>query len=572
MAQQSAGSEDSTETPPSRRVAPRLAVFARDKTLVHLARFHPVGLASALVFFMASMTPSLLPRAWFLQAVATGISVVTGYGVGCVIAWVVRKAGVHPQWRVRTKHIGWWALAGWAAIVVPLYLYLGAETQQTVRDLVGVPRAERALYLPILLVSLVIAWLLLMLGRGLRRSTNATTRFIDRFVPLPVARLTALGLVIVLAIFVINGAIIKGIVNLAESTAEVADGGTAEGVEQPQATERSGSSSSDQGWDTLGREGRTFVAGGPTAEDITAVTGEPGPTPIRVYAGRESAETLSGIADLVVAELERTNAFDRDVLAVATTTGSGWVNGNIASSLEYLMNGNTAIASMQYSYLPSPIAFIVDRETPKLAGQALFDAVYDAWERRPEDERPKLIAFGESLGSFGGQSDFGSAADMAARTDGALWSGTPNFAEPWGSFTERRDVGSPEWQPLYQDGRHIRFAAQPADTDLDAPWESARIVYWQHANDPIVWWSPDLLLNQPDWLREPLGPGLDPDMRWLPFVTFWQVTMDMALSTDVPYGFGHSYGPESVYMWAEILQPEGWTTAQSDQIFETLSG
>jgi uncharacterized membrane protein len=40
--------------------------------------FHPVGLAVALVFFTWSMSPSLLPRAWYLQGVAAGIGVATG--------------------------------------------------------------------------------------------------------------------------------------------------------------------------------------------------------------------------------------------------------------------------------------------------------------------------------------------------------------------------------------------------------------------------------------------------------------------------------------------------------------
>ena len=47
-------------------------------------------------------------------------------------------------------------------------------------------------------------------------------------------------------------------------------------------------------------------------------------------------------------------------------------------------------------------------------------------------------------------------------------------------------------------------------------------------------------------------------MRWLPFVTFWQVTGDMALSAGVPAGHGHAYGPEAVGMWVGILDPAGW--------------
>lgn len=35
-------------------------------------------------------------------------------------------------------------------------------------------------------------------------------------------------------------------------------------------------------------------------------------------------------------ELDRTGAWDRDVVAVATTTGTGWVDEHAALPLEYL--------------------------------------------------------------------------------------------------------------------------------------------------------------------------------------------------------------------------------------------
>ena len=104
----------------------------------------------------------------------------------------------------------------------------------------------------------------------------------------------------------------------------------------------------------------------------------------------------------VVNELERTGGFDRAVLAVVTTTGRGWVNDDVASAFEYVQGGDTAIAAMQYSFLPSPLAFIADRETPMAAGRALFNSVYAKWIDLPLDKRPKLVVFGESLGSYGG--------------------------------------------------------------------------------------------------------------------------------------------------------------------------
>jgi uncharacterized membrane protein len=64
--------------------------------------------------------------------------------VGCLIAWVVRRCGIDPRWLPRTRRLAWWGLAGAAAIVVPTFLILGSWWQQIIRDLVGVPRAERS--------------------------------------------------------------------------------------------------------------------------------------------------------------------------------------------------------------------------------------------------------------------------------------------------------------------------------------------------------------------------------------------------------------------------------------------
>ncbi|MFI6432447.1 alpha/beta hydrolase [Rhodococcus oryzae] len=527
---------------------------------------HPVGLAVALLFFCWSLTPSLLPRVWYLQGVATGISIATGYGIGCLAAWAVRRCGVSPRYSERTTRIGRRTLLGFAVALVPAFAILGAESQQVVRDLVGVEEEHEANYLLVLVISLGIAALLLWIARASRRATNRMAAFGRRYVPAPVARIASLVVVVAVGLLIVNGIVYQGLIGLANRSAAAADHSTAENVVRPEMPERSGSPASAEPWESLGREGRTFVAGGPSAEQITAATGRPALTPIRVYVGRESAESISDAADQVVAELVRTGAFDRAVLAVATGTGRGWVNASVAGALEYTADGDSAIASMQYSFLPSALSFIADRESPKEAGRALFEAVYAEWESRPAESRPKLLAFGESLGSFGGQSAFAGAQDMLARTDGALWVGTPNFSPQWSGVTAARDPGSPERLPVIDGGANVRFASAAQDLELDDPWGMPRIVYWQHASDPITWWSFDLLLNRPDWLREPLGPDVNPNMRWIPFVTFWQVTMDMVFSADVPDGHGHTFQADAANIWADILAPDGWTAADTEKV------
>ncbi|BBX71576.1 hypothetical protein MPSYJ_50370 [Mycolicibacterium psychrotolerans] len=532
---------------------------------------HPVGLLVALLFFVWSMTPSLLPRPWYLQGVATGISVAIGYGIGCGVAAVVRWCGIRSVVPSRVRTIGWGVVAALGAVLVPLFLVLGSRWQQNLRELVGLPPAECSFYIGVLLIAVTVAAALLAATRAVRWAVRRLTAIINGVVPTPMARLIAVGVAGLVIVLALDGALHRGLLGVAERSAEAADHSTAQGVHRPQAGQRSGSPASREDWDSLGREGRTFVAGGPTATQISAVTGSPALTPIRVYAGRESADTVEGVADRVVSELNRTQAFERSVLAVVTTTGRGWVNPNVAAAFEYVNAGDTAIASMQYSFLPSALSFIADRDTPKAAGRALFDAVYRAWADREPDRRPKLVVFGESLGSFGGQAAFASGADIVSRTDGALFVGTPNFAQPWAEITADRDPRSWERLPIVEEGRHIRFASRPEDVKLARQWEFPRVVYWQHASDPITWWSFDLLLRRPDWLREPLGPDVDSRLRWLPIVTFWQVTLDMIFSAEVPYGYGHAFGPDAAQLWVDILDPPEWDSAKTVRIHDALS-
>jgi uncharacterized membrane protein len=238
-----------------------------------------------------------------------------------------------------------------------------------------------------------------------------------------------------------------------------------------------------------------------------------------------------------------------------------------ADSLEYVMGGDTAMVAMQYSYLPSWLSFLVDQAKARDAGRALFDEVYGEWAALPEQTRPRLFVFGESLGTFGGEAAFSGIADIGNRTDGVLWAGPPNFNELWRGLVEDREAGSPERLPVYEDGRQVRFADEAPDLDRPpGPWDEPRVVYLQNASDPIVWWSPRLILHRPDWLREEPGPDVSPSAVWLPFVTFWQVTADMVFSVGVPDGHGHRYQADYVDAWVQLARPPGWTDDDTQRL------
>jgi uncharacterized membrane protein len=151
--------------------------------------------------------------------------------------------------------------------------------------------------------------------------------------------------------------------------------------------------------------------------------------------------------------------------------------------------------------------------------------------------------------------------------------GPPNRNELWQQYVAERDAGSTEILPSYENGATVRFA-RDADADLGGStvWEAPRVVYLQHPSDPIVWWAPRLTVSRPDWLREPRGADVSSNMRWYPFVTFWQVTADMAFSTGVPDGHGHSYGAATVAAWARIVPPDGWTPERTTELTAIIGG
>ena len=161
----------------------------------------------------------------------------------------------------------------------------------------------------------------------------------------------------------------------------------------------------------------------------------------------------------VLAELRRTGAFDRKILVIATTTGTGFLDQNGTDPLEYLWNGDTAIAGVQYSYLPSWISFLADQQKSVEAGKAMVDAIHGRWLQWPADRRPQLALYGESLGSMAGQGAFGYLPDVVDMDfSSVLWVGPPNASSLWHAITVRRDPGTPEVKPRYDNGRTVRFS------------------------------------------------------------------------------------------------------------------
>jgi uncharacterized membrane protein len=385
------------------------------------------------------------------------------------------------------------------------------------------------------------------------------------------AMIIGTAIVVVLVISLVNGVLYRGFLLGASRVFQPQNSTTRHGIAQPSAPEKSGSTPSLAPWDTLGFQGRNFVATGPHVTELARLNHRPAKEPIRVYAGLETADTDQARAQIIVRELERTGAFDRQLLVVVPTTGTGWINPVAARSIETIYNGDTALVGLQYSYLPSWISFLGDREKSVQSGRVLIDAIHDRWARLPVEHRPKLVLYGESLGSLAGQAAFPWLPDIARRDFSAvLWVGPPHESSLWSALVQRRDPNTPEVQPSYDNGRTVRFSQATNSVDVaetaNPEWVGTRVLFLQHASDPIVWWSPDLVFARPDWLVEPAGADRTTSMRWYPIVSFWQVGADMTNASGVPAGHGHNYGDSVLDGWVSVIPPLGWTNADTERV------
>lgn len=509
------------------------------------------GCWGAAIFAALSFTPSLLPRGGFIQGLICGITAAIGYGLGVLAAWLWRAYADRGPRAARSS--SWRLFLVGAGVLLAVAFALGQYWQSQVRSLMGVIEYNVALVVASPFVAAFFFAVFLLMGRGIRRVYRWAADLLARRFGRRAANATGWVLVTAGVYLVVSGILLDGLVGAMDEAFSVANTRTEEGVVQPTTPLRSGGPGSLVPWDSLGREGRTFAASGPSASEIAAVVHHQAEEPIRTYAGLDSADDAEHRAALVVDDLERAGGFRRANLLVVTTTGSGWVDPALVAPFEYLTDGDSATVAMQYSYLPSWLSFLVDQSKAR----ALFDAVYDRWSQLPPGRRPKLFVSGESLGTFGGETAFSGEYDLRNRTDGTVFAGPPNFNTLFREFSDHRDPGSPEIEPVYKNGRTVRFATNPASSfpPQGQPWDSTRVVYLMHPSDPIVWWSPHLIFTSPDWIGEAVGRDVLSAMFWMPFVTFWQVTADLPFSTGVPAGHGHKYTTEYVDAWNAVMRP-----------------
>ena len=523
-----------------------------------------IGVVGALVMYGVSVSPSLLARSWQWHAVASGVLSAVGYIVGLTIqrfyALVVPRLGVEIT---APKAV---SIAFRAVLLLGFFLWFLRWLLQSYRErkranrLVGMRGETLGEYLLGTVCAFILMMALLGVAWGLQWIGRAIVSVLSQWMHMVFALALSLLILVVIVYALTSQVLLKLGINFFTRHARKMNNRTAKGIVQPQVPERSGSPHSRSSWRAVGGQGRVFLGRGPSRADIEVVTGCSAMEPIRVYAGMpEEGQSLQNAADLVVEELHRTGAFDRAVILIATSTGSGWVDEWQVQPLEYLTRGNCATASMQYSFVPSSINFLTDLDVSEEAAVILFETIRRAVDEIPEDRRPALFVCGESLGAYASQHVFSGIVDVLSRTDGALWVGTPAFTPMHAELTAIRHRGSPEVAPVVANGRHVRFVNVPENLWADVygrelgDWNYPRIVYAQHPSDPVVWWNSELVWHKPDWISEKVDGDVSPHMQYTRGATYIQVLVDMPVAGTAPGGHGHTYHEELIPLWEAIL-------------------
>ncbi|MFD4468283.1 alpha/beta-hydrolase family protein [Rhodococcus sp. NPDC058505] len=436
---------------------PRTAVGARLSVTAASALPRVSSTVAVTALIVASLMPSLLPRSAPVQAGVTGVFAVLGVVAGA--GWR-RLRGDRAAASVTVR--GWVAAA--ALTTLGAALTGAARWQSGLRAATGLPDVGVAHWVLVSAGAVAVAASITGAAALLRSAARRLGRY----------RLIAGLLGCVLA------------VTSCTAPAVASADGPEPVLRQPTSPAMSGSTASPVGWESLGVEGRRFVTA-PAADGVT-----------RTYVGLDSAPDLAARVTLAVADLERSGGLTRSHLVIAVPTGSGWIDAGAIAGMERRFGGDVAEVAVQYSAAPSWVTFVFDRGSAEEAARALYRAVAHRVSLLPEDRRPRLHLYGQSLGAVG--VDAALSEPVAVPACGNLVAGPPAGRVP------------------------------TADT-----------VVLANSSDPVVHWSPRLLVAPPRLA------GVRPDAptpAWLPVLSFLQTSVDLLTALDAAPGHGHRYGTD----------------------------
>ncbi len=520
-----------------------------------------------LLFFTASLTPSLIPREPAVQGILGGLVTALGYLLGQIVGllWRALDMPALPRFLARSSI---WIATG---LIVAFFLWvLGSSLtwQNDLRDKMGMAPADGLNLIRILVFATLTFAAVFAIGRIVASFFRLVRARLYRVMPPRRANVVGLIVVAVILLVVTRDGILDRVIAGLDTSYETAQALFEDAPPPPSDPRQTGSRASLIDWSGIGKPGRDFITSGPDADAISAFTGRPALDPIRVYVGRANGETPMERAALALAELKRQGAFERRVLIIASPTGTGWMDPGAHDPVEYMHNGDIATVAAQYSYLQSPLALVLETNTGLEQATALQDMVHGYWKTLPKDSRPRLYAHGLSLGAWSSMHATNLFRLLDDPIDGAFWAGPPFPSDFWNYVQNQRSAGSPWVLPKIGDGSLIRYASHTADaSQAAAEWGEMRIVFLQYASDPVVFYDPASFWRAPPWMRDPPAADMSAHFIFMPVVSQFQLALDMALSFGSPPGHGHAYyAQDYIGPWVQVTAPEGWTDSDTARL------
>lgn len=530
-------------------------------------RLYMLPLALGLLFFAGSLTPTLIPRDWVVQGVLGGLVMALGYLIG--------RAALSLWWVLELPVVSGRSLALLRVVlVVPMLCVLALcliqarDWQNGIRERMEMPPLESTNTLQMLAFAIFIFAVLFAFGVGLKWLFDRVRAWLYRFMPARAANVAGLVITALLLLIVTRDGLLDRVIAGLDASYTTAQAlfDTAPPIPDGIVT---GGLGSLVDWRALGKPGRDYVTSGPDAKDIAAFTGRDAKQPIRVYVGLAQADSPEDRARIALEELRRQGGFERKVLIVAMPTGTGWLDPGAVDPVEYMHGGDIATIAVQYSYLQSPLALILETNAGLDQAQALISSVHRYWRALPKESRPRLYIHGLSLGAWSSMHGTNLFALLDDPIDGAFWVGPPFPSALWQGIVASREPGSPYVAPVLGDGGLVRFASNHASASGPDGWGAMRLAFLQYASDPIVFYEPASLFRAPAWMTEAPAADVSPDMRFMPVVTQFQLAVDMALATTAPAGYGHSYfGRDYVEPWVAVTAPDNWSTAETRRLMK----
>ncbi|MGB8019841.1 MAG: alpha/beta-hydrolase N-terminal domain-containing protein, partial [Candidatus Nanopelagicales bacterium] len=177
-----------------------------------LPAYCDAGMLLGALFVFASLTPSLIPRAAPAQAALSGACFAIGYGLGVLLRWLWRYLEVPVPRFARHSRRGQLVLLLCAVIVV-LGLWWGQDWDGVLRKLMGISPSSPVRILVVSLGALLAGTLFIVLGRGTWLLLRAGGRLAQRALPRRVAKVLGVIATGVLLVTLLNGVIVRSILN-----------------------------------------------------------------------------------------------------------------------------------------------------------------------------------------------------------------------------------------------------------------------------------------------------------------------------------------------------------------------